>query len=289
MRDKGYHPPMSFLSIFSEHSAALFPKIGSDTFASSLADMLKALLPIDNVTILAYPNKNLPRVEYNEPPPEHRRSTIDMFVNGAFLMDPYYLAATKQGKQGFYPLNDIAPSGFLDSEYYQIYYKSAGFVDECGYLIQLIDDSSAFVNISLGRINIPQPFNDEELSNLAAITPIITWLSRQHWPVETDTPAQPDLRNQLETALECFGSSLLTDRERQMVKMILHGHSNKAISERLNISVETVKLHRKNAYAKLDIGTQGELFHLFLGSLMSIKDYEDGDPLTYYHTAQKSS
>ncbi len=279
---------MSFLSVFAQHCPALYDNVLKETFIPAVVDMFKALLPVDNVAILAYPHKDLPRVEYNEPPMGHRESTIDTFRNGAFLLDPYYLAATKQGKEGFFQLNELAPPGFLDGEYNRIYYKATGLIDECGYLIKLGENTNAFINISLGRIKIPETFNQEELANLAAITPVISNLASQHWQSDAEPAQQLDLRSQLETALESFGSSLLTERERQMVKMILHGHSNKAISERLKISVETVKLHRKNAYSKLDIGTLGELFHLFLGSLMSINDYETGDPLAHYHQTQTS-
>ena len=43
-----------------------------------------------------------------------------------------------------------------------------------------------------------------------------------------------------------------------------------------------MKLHRKHAYAKLQIGTQAELFHLFIDSLMKAEGYPGGDPLLAY-------
>lgn len=64
--------------------------------------------------------------------------------------------------------------------------------------------------------------------------------------------------------------------------MILHGYATRIIAEQLQISIETVKLHRKNAYAKLDINMQSELFYLFIDSLMSSEGYSDGDPLQQY-------
>ena len=63
---------------------------------------------------------------------------------------------------------------------------------------------------------------------------------------------------------------------------MLHGHSTKSIASRLGISVETVKLHRKHAYAKLEVSSQAELFYLFLDSLMSDPDYRGGDTLVAY-------
>ena len=83
-------------------------------------------------------------------------------------------------------------------------------------------------------------------------------------------------------ALDDFGSSLLTERETQVINLVLHGHSTKSVAERLGISVETVKLHRKHAYAKLEVSSQAELFYLFLDSLMSARDYQGGDTLVTY-------
>ncbi len=86
----------------------------------------------------------------------------------------------------------------------------------------------------------------------------------------------------MQHALDHFGASILTQREKQVVHLILHGHTTKTVSEELNIVVETVKLHRKHAYAKLDINSQSELFYLFIDSLMSEEEYAKGDPLTNY-------
>ena len=46
--------------------------------------------------------------------------------------------------------------------------------------------------------------------------------------------------------------------------MILKGHSSLSISHALTIALPTVKTHRRNAYAKLGISTQQQLFRLFL-------------------------
>ena len=75
---------------------------------------------------------------------------------------------------------------------------------------------------------------------------------------------------------------MLTDRETQAINLVLHGHSTKTMAETLSIPMETVKLHRKHAYAKLEISSQAELFYLFLDSLMSANDYTGGDTLVAY-------
>ncbi|MBT6825500.1 MAG: helix-turn-helix transcriptional regulator, partial [Rhodospirillales bacterium] len=50
----------------------------------------------------------------------------------------------------------------------------------------------------------------------------------------------------------------------EVVSLILRGYSSISIGSMLDISVSTVKVHRKNIYAKLHISSQAELFSLFL-------------------------
>jgi DNA-binding CsgD family transcriptional regulator len=61
----------------------------------------------------------------------------------------------------------------------------------------------------------------------------------------------------------------LSDREREVTQLILRGHSSQSICFNLGISLGTVKTHRKNAYAKLNISSQSELLSLFLQSLQA--------------------
>lgn len=270
---------MSEISQFSQHLAELLPKVGSNEFFSLLIDTIKAMAPVDEATVIVYTTASLPVIEFAVPD-SWTQPNLDIFLKGAFLLDPYYLAATKQRKTGFFRLRDLAPSGFKQSEYYRIYYGSSGLQDECGYLIALRD--GGFINIALGRTQKPA-FVKTQLSFLSDITPVIDVLCHSHWQAkavaqETDV----DLRQPLETALSCFGSSKLTKREREVINMILLGHTTKTVAEQLEISSETVKLHRKHAYAKLYINTQSELFYIFIDSLMSIEGYHGGDPLIAY-------
>jgi DNA-binding NarL/FixJ family response regulator len=51
----------------------------------------------------------------------------------------------------------------------------------------------------------------------------------------------------------------LTDRERQVLKLIAEGHTHKEIAEILNISVKTVIAHQTNISEKLDMHTKSDL------------------------------
>ncbi len=276
---------MSQISLYSQNLAELLPKVGSKEFCPLLVEMFNTMAPIDEASVIVYANSGLPVYDFAVPD-YSTHPNIDAFLNGAFLLDPYYLAATRHGKYGFFRLRDLTPSGFKSSEYYRVYYDGSGLKDECGYLVEL--QNGGFVNISLGCTR-KKGFASAQLSMLSDIAPMICALCHQHWQSLGQVPvSDTNLRKPLETALACFGSSQLTKREREVINMILQGHTSRTVAEQLKISPETVKLHRKHAYSKLDIKSQSELFYLFIDSLMSTKAYHGGDPLVAYGRRPRS-
>lgn len=51
----------------------------------------------------------------------------------------------------------------------------------------------------------------------------------------------------------------LTERERQVMRLVASGFTNRAISEQLGISIKTIDSHRTNLMRKLDIHSTAEL------------------------------
>jgi len=242
--------------------------------------MLKQLVHCDDATVIVYPGTDLSVIEYFEVPEGAQQSTLDVFVKGAFLLDPFYLAATRDRSFGVFRLRDLAPKDFRSSDYYKSWYLNCGYHDECGYLIPIGADG--FINIALGKNQPRTLFTKQEMAVLQGIRPTVDTLCKQHWANARSKSPGVNLRGQLHSALNSFGSSLLTEREAQVIKLVLHGHSTKTLAEKLSISMETVKLHRKHAYSKLEVSSQAELFYLFLDSVMSAGDYDGGDPLLPY-------
>ena len=54
----------------------------------------------------------------------------------------------------------------------------------------------------------------------------------------------------------------LSNREREIFQMIAEGHSTKAISDLLCVSLSTVKTHRRNIMEKLEVSGTAQLIHL---------------------------
>lgn len=271
------------LAGLSELVAGCLPTLRSKEFGGALIEGLRGLVTIDDATVLYYARGELPSLVYRESPINRGEDTMERYLAGAFLLDPFYKAVSEHKRFGLFRLRELAPPRFRDSEYFRNWYSNCGFTDECGFLIDL--GREGFVNVALGRIQ-NRRFTDGQVRSLRSVRAAVEALCREQWRdrrAPGDRPAEGDgLRRQMHSALEHFGSSLLTDRETQVINLVLHGHSTKSIAERLGISVETVKLHRKHAYAKLEVGSQAELFYLFLDSLMSASDYQGGDTLVSY-------
>ena len=104
---------------------------------SLLVSMLKTLVPFDNAVIVHYQGGEKPQVHYNDMPPLQRESQIEGFVNGAFLLDPFYRAAIDTGIGGLHRLSNLAPEGFKKTEYYRSYFKFTKIKDEIGYIVHL--------------------------------------------------------------------------------------------------------------------------------------------------------
>jgi len=61
-----------------------------------------------------------------------------------------------------------------------------------------------------------------------------------------------------------LGRLSLTSREKQVVDLVLHGHSTESIARALRIVPGIVKIHRRNIYRKLKIKSQAGLFARFV-------------------------
>ena len=104
------------------------------------------------------------------------------------------------------------------------------------------------------------------------IEPIIREAIIRHWrnPEIVEIATRPvkgrfdTLPGRVRDAIIDAGRTNLTNRETEVISLILRGYSSLSISAMLDISIGTVKVHRKNIYAKLEISSQGELFSLFL-------------------------
>lgn len=252
------------LDHLSAHISPLFSNLGQDSFCEKLLELIHLQVAGDSSVILLYRKGDQPKILFDRTSSAERQAMHDNYFNGTYLLSPYYLHWQAGGHEDMVRLEDITPDGYFETVYYTDYYSGSGLIDEVGYLIPLTQDSA--VMFLLSRTTKLQPFTHDDLDYLAALKKIIIAALRQHFTLSS-LPPRTIMRAWLEDGLRLFGSSVLTERESQVVQLMLRGHSSKSCARELAISPTTERVHRRNIYAKLKITSQAELFRLFFDAM----------------------
>jgi len=176
------------------------------------------------------------------------------YLAGLYRIDPFWQVNSEQPQSGLFQLADVAPDCFETTEYYQRYFRLNIVADEVQFNCLLPDNR--LVLLSFGS---QQKISEAEIGWLSLIKPWVLALLRQRMAYEKiETPAMTDNLQALRETL--------TARELEIVQLMLSGHSNKVMANRLNIALDTIKTHRRHIYSKLNIKTQAELLLIFLGA-----------------------
>ena len=91
---------------------------------------------------------------------------------------------------------------------------------------------------------------------------------RAHWQgLSAESAAPGNVAAQLVRALGEAHGIHLSPRQAEVALLILRGHSTVSIGLRLGVSAQTVKVFRKQLYARCGLSSQAELFALMLPHL----------------------
>jgi hypothetical protein len=188
---------MDALTTFSRVVNEATSLLGESGFAAALGNGIRELIEADDVSLIRYPDAGPPVIEYNLPPKRRGKTTLDRYVKGPFLLDPFYRAAQVDGCFGVFRLSALAPNGFKESEYFRTWYHECGFQDECGLLIEL---DSGSLNLALGMTGSSRRFSKRQVDRLEAVLPAVEALVRRHWNPLTPAAESADLRTRLQEA-----------------------------------------------------------------------------------------
>ena len=238
-------------------------------FAPALARALRQVAPYDYTVIFGYRGEDRPLDLYDDFGRDKRDIFVTVYQAGPYLLDPFFHASRSNVTPGLYRMRELAPDRFYQSEYYRSYYVQTGLTEEIGFF--LATDDGARIVISLMRAGHSPAFGVRDMARLHQVAPVVIAAAERNWRGLAQrfdaAAAAPTADATLRQAFAAFGRHRLTPREGEVVAMVLRGHSSEAIAAALDIAPGTVKIHRKNIYAKLGIGSQAELFSVFLAAL----------------------
>lgn len=264
---------------FHREIGAVIEALDSTQFWTRLTRALERYVVFDNWVALRFTPGVAPLVCAESPTPD---GTVDAmfqdYLAALYQLDPFYIAATEKPASGFVTLADVAPDNFSMTDYYQRYFRKNIVGDEVHFNYMI--DAQNTLAFSLGAT---QRYGERDLAVLALCAPWVIALLRQRLPyevfeapepasreaatqtaIDTDTPTDtPTYAARFSEVSSVSGRSPLTAREVEVAMLTLSGFSTRAIAEKLTISFETVRAHKKHIYTKLNVNSQSELFALF--------------------------
>ena len=186
---------------------------------------------------------------------------MDMYLRGLYRADPIYRLCRQRRGRGVKDLVSVSTRTERSGDYFNIFLRLTGMADDLVMLLPV--DVETSIGIVYER---KTSFYPREIAEMRSLFPLIESLHQVHQKAiptqarpKAVTPddreagsSEPGLRPiDHQAALGSFLRSELTPRERDIVHLILIGYPNVKIAERLKLSVNTVKNHKKRMHLKL--------------------------------------
>lgn len=247
--------------------------------AAFYGELLKAFgkhLRADLAMVMRYSRRNAPEYLIHDGlESEH----MDLYLRGLYRFDPIYRLCRQRQVRGVKDLAAVSTPADRSGDYFNIFLRLTGMADDLVMLLPV--DLDTWVGVVYERKAL---FRLHEIAQMRTLFPLIESLHQVHQRVirtqgRPNAAGRGEHKNRVpETGLlpidhkAALGSFLrheLTPRERDIVHLILMGYPNIKIAERLKLSLNTVKNHKKRMYLKLDITTERELFLAFVNFLIT--------------------
>lgn len=241
---------------------AAIDAVGTEQHVGRLADFIAALVPHDLVTVVRYSVTERPEFV------SHRNYSDEMvkrYLEAYYPYDPFYRQWRDYQAPGVVRLLAAAPVPYVSE-----FLVQSVITDELGVLL---DDGWGWcLGIFLDRRR--RRFSGSDVARLEKQFPAIAALHALDtrtrvlpFRLPKQQPAKGFLPRQYSAPADVDRLwADLSPREREVVQLILAGHTTDSIAGKLGLARGTVKNHRRNIYDKLDITTERELFLQLLDS-----------------------
>ncbi len=166
------------------------------------------------------------------------------YLNGLYLLDPFYQACREGLASGLYRLEEIAPDHFRQGEYYLSYFHDNVLEDEVQFILQVPGQGALSLSLGMQRMFADEECGDARLAlELGPGADAAALAATQPAPVagctagrdgHADTRRPQPLRRQ-----RAIGTGT-GDRPPDPSRLLVEGHGRA-----LAISPETIKVHRR--------------------------------------------
>ncbi|MEQ5800522.1 LuxR C-terminal-related transcriptional regulator [Halomonas sp. H10-9-1] len=231
-------------------------ELGNASFGDHLTALLRRSLGIEQCILFAYTRGDA--MSYllveNSRYPKVAGRLARLYAGGLFRQDPNYprLHELLEAGDGRAEAELIPMPKDMSPAYRSHLFAFPDLADKASIVIPAPD---AIYYLNLYRDLARGPFSHHDLEGLQALTPLIASLIRRHY--RQARPAALPARHEDAEALQT-----LSERERELCLLLLHGHTLKTAASELEIALSTAETFRKRAYAKLEVRSKAELLGL---------------------------
>lgn len=256
------------LQSWSEALAKIMREPDNPATSRTLASGLLGLIPSDQWWLIFFRQNETPILfDYYD-----ASSRPDSYVEGPYLVCPYYNAFLRGAESGCYRVRDLAasnPSTF--ARYAEYYQKPLGPLDEIGLMFPVDEQTTAL--LSLARAQSKWKFKAPDIETLKSISQTAQTIIENIWTTAKfqDQASIEDRANRHDRVLSVFnmfGKDVLTEREIEINRLLLKGFCAKEIAPILNITEGTTRNHMKQIYAKLNVSSQAGLCGILIEQLL---------------------
>ncbi|MDK3018889.1 helix-turn-helix transcriptional regulator [Pseudodonghicola flavimaris] len=222
-----------------------------------------------SVLAIRYHRDRQPDVLFRWLPDAALQATFDRYyARLGFMLDPFYRLALDSPGLAAHQLREIAPDRFETSDYFASYFGTTQLVDELGATLRVDADTAVHLSLSreAGQSRFPARLARRFKLMARVLLPKLRALSLRADPEPAAAPGFVDLNHRFRT-LRIDDAPALSDRQAEIAALIVQGHSSRAIGLKLGISDQTVKVHRRNMFKKLQISSQSQLFGLLISGV----------------------
>ncbi len=257
-------------------AAKILAVVEQDGLAGQVIESLARVLPAEMAAVFLYRGRSRPLCLGNSFTAKRARNGLRNYIEATYVLNPFYQAHLKGLSEGVYRIRGLPPDAYFRSagtDGARVTYteqEELGFItdhwpkgmEEVEIAIPL--EPGVTVEICLLRAMRHGGFTQAHLDELERWRPLVSAALRKHWAFQRARFSTLPADSRADDTLQQFGLGELSAREREVVQLVLKGHSSESIGVNLGISITTVKTHRKRAYGKLNISSQSELFSLFM-------------------------
>jgi DNA-binding CsgD family transcriptional regulator len=284
-------PPNAAVRLDSATAAALggvIQSIGQPGFFQSLLAFLGGVCAMESGGAMIFSRHQRPQLLMYRSRPSAVHVQAPDYFSGPYILDPNYQRFLGGCDSGVYWLRDVEPDDFNNSEFYRLFYSQLGLSDYIDILWRI--DADTALSVFLERDSSGDGFTTADIAALTTVLPLVfSAVAKHHDQVAPRTDSDDNLTHRkVQSSIENFGASLLTKREREVLFYMLSGYSSALTAARMHSTEGTIKIHRKNIHRKLEIGSQAELFALFIRCIPFATPEMKVDPLQSYQSVKST-